>query len=128
MVPPAATLGPGVVFVTVLESEMKSHHGPEYSIAAVGRCEIFRRSPTALSRSQAALNSALAVSRSGDEPIGRPPARWMVTLQRQMHGMRSVAKRIQPMRYLPSNTAKSLKSPKRTVSMVSVPEFAIAGG
>ena len=60
--------------------------------------------------------------------MGRPPVRWMVTLQRQTHGMRSVAKRIRPMRCLPSNTAKSLRSMERSFSMVSCPEFAIAGG
>ena len=56
---------------------------------------------------QAALNSALAVLRSLDEPIGRPPPRWMVTLQSQTHGMRSVAKRIWPM------------------TRMNVPEFAV---
>ena len=43
---------------------------------------------------QAVLNSALAVLRSLDEPMGRPPPRWMITLQSQTHGMRSVARRI----------------------------------
>jgi hypothetical protein len=40
--------------------------------------------------SQAALKSGLAMSRSLAEPIGRPPVRWMVTLQSQTYGMRSV--------------------------------------
>ena len=35
--------------------------------------------------SQAALNSAFAVSRSLAEPMGSPPGRWTVTLQSQTH-------------------------------------------
>jgi hypothetical protein len=52
--------------------------------------------------SQAALNSALAVSKSWDEPIGRPPLRGTVTFHNQTPGMRSMTKRIRPMRCLPS--------------------------
>jgi hypothetical protein len=36
--------------------------------------------------------------------LPRPPRKWTVTFQSQTHGMRSVAKRIRPMRYLPSST------------------------
>ena len=41
----------------------------------------------------AALNSALAVSMSFDEPMGSPPVRWMVTLHSQTGGMCSSARR-----------------------------------
>ena len=40
----------------------------------------------------AALNSALAVSRSLAEPIGSPPVRWTLTFQSQMGGVRSPAR------------------------------------
>jgi hypothetical protein len=41
----------------------------------------------------------------------------MVTFQSQTQGMRSVAKRIRPMRRLPSNTAKSLRPIERSFSI-----------
>ena len=44
----------------------------------------------AFSCDQAPANSALAVSRSWDEPIGRPPVRWILTIQSQIGGVRSL--------------------------------------
>ena len=69
----------------------------------VGRGELLRRGP-GLQGFPASRNSDLAVLMSGAEPMGNPPGKWTVTLQSQRHGIRSVAKRIRPMRCLPSRT------------------------
>ena len=42
----------------------------------------------------AALSPALAVLKSGAEPVGSPPGRWIVTAHSQTSGMRSSARRI----------------------------------
>jgi hypothetical protein len=58
------------------------------------------------SASQAALNSALAVLKSWDEPVGSPPGRWTVTFQSQTPGWRSSAKRMRPIHCSSSNSLR----------------------
>ena len=82
----------------------------------VGRRELLRRGP-GLQSFPGRLELRLGGVEILGRPMGSPPGRWTVTLQIQTHGIRSVAKRIRPMRCLPSSTAKSLRPMERSFSI-----------
>ena len=69
----------------------------------VGRRELLRRGP-GLQGFPGRLELRLGRVEVLDEPMGSSPGRWTLMLQSQTRGMRSVARRIRPMRCPLSST------------------------